>query len=100
MRIYIAGPVTGKPDLNRPAFESAAVCLEAAGHTPIVPHWFVPPYAEWQTAMRRSIETLVKCDGVALLPGWQGSKGARIERSLALDLGMDVREILEWMERK
>lgn len=30
MRIYVAGPVTGKTDINRPAFESAAVCLEAA----------------------------------------------------------------------
>ena len=100
MRIYVAGPVTGKPELNRTKFENAACWLTEAGHTPLVPHWFVPEDATWEQAMRRSIETLVKCDGVALLGGWRGSKGARIERSLALDLGMDVREMLEWMERK
>lgn len=44
-----------------------------------------------------AVETLVKCDGMVLLPGWQGSKGANIERRLALDLGMPVRELHEWM---
>ena len=97
MRVYVSGPVTGMPGLNRRAFERAAVQLEAAGHTPLVPHWFVPSDAGWQDAMRRSIETLVKCDGVALLPGWQDSKGAVIEFSLARDLGIPVRELVCWM---
>lgn len=96
MRIYVCGPVSDVPRLNRPAFERAAYKLEAAGHTPIVPHWFVPPDAEWQAAMRRSIETLVKCDAVALLDGWQESKGARIECRLAKELGMQAATVDLW----
>lgn len=52
---------------------------------------------DWQAAMRLSIETLAKCDAVALLPRWQASKGARIEQQLAVDLGMEVLEVWEWM---
>ena len=37
-RIYIAGPMTGKPDLNRPAFVAAEKRLTAQGHFVINPH--------------------------------------------------------------
>lgn len=96
MRIYVAGPVTGMPDLNRRAFDEAADRLGAAGHTPLLPHWFVSPDASWSTAMRRCVETLVKCDGVALLPGWERSRGADVECSLAAAIGMPVMTLGEW----
>ncbi|MEG1906837.1 MAG: DUF4406 domain-containing protein [Gordonibacter sp.] len=96
MRLYIAGPVTGIDRLNRPAFERAATRLENAGYSVAVPHWFVPADADWLMAMRVSIETLAKCDGVALLPGWKGSKGAKIEQRLAVDLGMEARAVRMW----
>lgn len=96
MRLYVAGPVTGVPDLNRPAFDCAAERLEAAGHSPLLPHWFAPAGADWQTAMRRCVETLVRCDGVALLPGWESSRGASLESDLAAGLGMPVMALDEW----
>lgn len=96
MRLYVCGPVSGRPRLNRPAFERAALRLEEAGHAAILPHWFVPPDAEWQAAMRRCVETLVKCDGVALLADWQESKGARIECRLAKELGMQAATVDLW----
>lgn len=96
MMLYVCGPVSGRPRLNRPAFERAALRLEEAGHAAILPHWFVPPDAEWQAAMRRCVETLVKCDGVALLADWQESKGARIECRLAKELGMQAATVDLW----
>lgn len=38
MRIYISGPMTGCPDLNRPAFDAAEKRLAAQGHFVINPH--------------------------------------------------------------
>lgn len=38
MRIYISGPMMGKPDLNRPAFAAAEKRLTAQGHFVINPH--------------------------------------------------------------
>ena len=34
MRIYIAGPMTGLPDSNYPAFHAAEARLQALGHEP------------------------------------------------------------------
>ena len=38
MRIYLSGPMTGLPDLNRPAFEAAEKRLMTQGHFVINPH--------------------------------------------------------------
>lgn len=95
-RIYIAGPVSGLQGLNRTAFDTARERLQSLGYTPLIPHWFVPRDTTWKDAMRLSIETLVKCDGVALLDGWQESRGATLERDLAKQLGMEVKTVDEW----
>lgn len=87
MRVYVAGPVTGRPRRNLAMFEHAAKQLVQAGHVPVVPHRHVPAQAEWHVAMRRC---------VALLPGWRGSRGAQTEYLLAMRLDMDVRELSRW----
>lgn len=38
MRVYISGPMTNIPDLNRPAFDAAEKRLTAQGHFVINPH--------------------------------------------------------------
>jgi hypothetical protein len=45
----------------------------------------------WEKLMRLAVTSmLIKCDKICMLEGWQNSKGAVIERSLALTLGMEV----------
>ena len=97
MRLYIIGPVTGYPEDNRASFEAAALVLERAGYDAYVPHWFIPAGTDWQAAMRRSIEMLVKCDGVAALDGFGASKGARIEADIATGIGMPVKSVETWV---
>ena len=91
MRIYIAGPMTGIKDMNFPAFHAAAAELRALGHEVVNPAELNPdPGTPWAQCMRVDIAQLVTCDAVVLLPGWEKSKGALIERDLARRLGMPV----------
>lgn len=93
-RIYIAGPMTGLPELNFPAFHRAASFLRAAGHTAINPAEIVTDQtAKWEDCMRADIAQLVTCDAVMLLPGWEKSRGARLEHTIATALGMEVTEL-------
>lgn len=89
--IYVAGPMTGLPDFNYPAFNAAAATLRAQGHTVLNPAENpVPACGTWQGYMRLALAQLVQCECIVLLPGWAESKGALIERKLAQVLGMDV----------
>jgi hypothetical protein len=91
LRIYIAGPMTGLPDLNFPAFARAARRLRAAGHTVVSPAEVNPDHSmPWEQCMRRDIPELCTCEAIALLPGWEDSRGARLEAQIAGALRMRV----------
>lgn len=36
-------------------------------------------------------------DGIAMLDGWEDSRGARIEHDLAMSLGIECRPWREWL---
>jgi hypothetical protein len=91
-RVYISGPMTGMPGHNFPAFHAAARRLRAIG-------WRVVNPAEnfggrtdlpRELYMRADVMLLAMCDAIALLPGWQNSRGARVEYLLAHEMGLDV----------
>ncbi|MBF5006979.1 DUF4406 domain-containing protein [Diaphorobacter caeni] len=89
MKIYIAGPMTGLPGFNYPAFNAAAESLRAAGHHVENPAENPDPACKsWAGYMRMALAQLVTCDAIYLLKGWESSKGARIECDLACDLGI------------
>jgi len=76
-RIYVAGPMSGLPDYNLPAFADAAERLTAAGFEAVNPgRHGVSPGWEWEDYLRRGLAEMLTCDGVALLPGWEDSRGA------------------------
>jgi hypothetical protein len=90
-RLYLAGPMSGLPDLNFPAFHAAAASLRSLGHEVVNPAEVNPdPTMQWADAMRADIPELVKCEAIALLPGWQKSRGARLEAHIAMELGMEM----------
>jgi DNA-binding CsgD family transcriptional regulator len=89
---YLSGPMTGLPDLNFPAFVRAAAMLRAAGHHVVSPVEINPDKAaSWNACMRRDIPELCGCVAIALLPGWEWSKGAKGE--LAIARLLEMREI-------
>lgn len=91
MKLYLAGPMTGYPELNFPLFHAETARLRALGFEIVNPAEInADANAEWLECMRADIKQLVDCDGVAVLQGWAQSRGASIEHNLARDLGLRV----------
>ena len=93
MRIYVIGPVTGREDRNRAAFEGARRTLEAEGHEVSTPLDFVPEDATHSMAMRMSLCWMLhtgNVDAVYALAGWEDSPGATVpcaEHYVTVSLG-------------
>lgn len=98
MKLYIAGPMTGYPDLNYPAFHEAESRLKSIGYETLNPALNIPAgKATWLAYMRMSLVQIAQADGIALLDEWYESKGARIEHDLAISLGLEVRPLNHWL---
>lgn len=90
-RIFICGPCSGLPDLGYPAFNALAARLRAEGHEVSNPAENPePPCKSWAGYMRISIPQMLACEEVVMLPNWERSEGATMERQIARKLGMPV----------
>jgi len=107
MRIYIAGPMSGQPLYNFPAFDEAAARWRSNGHDVTSPaditrglYWerFGRQYdpavdrVEWGDRItcelfERDLRAVCTVDGIALLAGWKHSRGAKMEIAVGLALG-------------
>lgn len=105
-RVYIAGPMTGIAELNRPAFFAAEEYLKGQGAIVMNPA-VLPDGFEHHQYMKIAIPMLMQCEVAAFLPGWQESKRARaaFTRShafaltqVALDMGQPI-EGKPWVVR-
>ena len=113
MNIYLAGPMRGIPEFNFPAFMAAAHELRLKGHSVFNPaerdiehHGkdiskgnatgsLEQASKEHGFSLRRALHddlvyVTLTADGVALLPGWENSKGANAEKATAEALGLEV----------
>lgn len=100
MKIYIAGPMTGYPEFNYPAFFGAAERLAAMGIETINPARTEgrEDCRDWLDFMRASLHDLANCDGIAFLSGWHDSRGASLEVHIARSLDLPVRSVESWLE--
>jgi nucleoside 2-deoxyribosyltransferase len=98
VKIYISGPMSGIPGLNKQAFNNAEHVLQRLGHEVVNPvRNGVPDTEPWLTHMRADIKMLMDCDAVAYLPGSEGSRGAKVEMELARALGLPVLPYAKWL---
>lgn len=89
-RIYLSGPMSGLPDDNFPAFFAQASQLRAAGYDVVNPAEIDNAGKSWEYCLRTDLREMCSCDTIALMPGWEKSKGANLELHVAHRLGMGV----------
>ena len=115
-RIYLSGPITNIPELNRPAFDAAEKRLTASGHFVINPvnisvtfgteeelaKSFIALYDDRpfgsleyspklaHAVMDADLAAVHSCDAIYLLRGWETSRGAKKELAEALKYGLQV----------
>lgn len=119
MRVYVAGPMTGITAYNAPAFYAAAALLASQGAVAVTP--FEANSRVWQRHFGRAFDPVNdKCDygdpilkemiaedlaelcasdAIALLPGWEKSKGSRVELLCALNLRLTVLDANTGLQR-
>ena len=100
--LYVAGPMSGHPENNYPAFHEAAEALRGAGYKVISPAEYSVPdgsRVHYVDLIREDLRLMLDCHGVAVLEGWWDSVGARNEVNVAGVLKMPVRTVALWLER-
>lgn len=102
MRLYIAGPMSGFDQHNFPAFDAARDVLVACGHEVISPADItrgsgvpfttdgVSTPEQYAAFLRLDVAALLTVDAVAVLRGWQRSRGAKLEVHIAQTLGLPI----------
>ena len=117
-KIYISGPMTGiEPREYRRRFREAEVILRRHGYGCINPCRVWPCRFTWLYRLMNAllgrrltyavilaydlILLMTRADGIAMLPGWQASRGANIENFVSMHFPMMgiSREVTEEIER-
>lgn len=126
MILYIAGPMSGIKDLNYPHFREVAERLTVAGFEVLDPSTIDDQFPikheegcitingdgpsictcgalqqrghAWY--MRKAVGMLVNADGIALLRGWERSRGAAGEAMIGELMGMEKMMWYDWAARK
>lgn len=99
---YLAGPMSGIPQCNFPAFQSAASTLRDRGYRIVSPAELDDPETQaaamanltgsmegskqtWGDFLARDVKIVAdQVQGIILLPGWRESRGAKLEAVVGL----------------
>ncbi len=77
---YVAGPMRGKPDGNKPLFIGVAKFLRSCGYTVWNPAEQNDRHMTFAECIGNDIDAVVnECRSIALLPDWEKSLGANVE---------------------
>ncbi len=88
-KIYVAGPMAGYKDFNHLSFFNAALELELKGYIVLNPAT-LPAGLSQKEYMSICLPMVACCDAIYLLDGWEDSKGANAECTLAEKLGLTI----------
>jgi hypothetical protein len=92
---YLAGPMSGLPEFNYPAFRLAAKLLRNRGYKIWSPAEENDTHLTFNTCMKKDLNSVVNlCKGILLLNGWKKSLGANIETFAAYGCGKTIRELM------
>jgi len=115
MKVYLAGPMSGIPQFNFPAFFAAAEQLRAVGFEVVSPAEIdneedkgaalastdgdmrtIESKKTWGDFLARDVKLLADTgiQGIVFLPNWQNSKGAKLEAFVGLLQGFHFWEYI------
>lgn len=90
MIVYISGAITGVENYAQ-KFQEVEDILTKEGLEAVNPVKINHDHDKtWESYMKVDIIELMKCDAIFMLDGWEKSKGATIERNLAITLKMPL----------
>lgn len=110
MKCYLAGPMTGIPQFNFPAFDRACDDLRSLGYEIISPHEQDSAAVQaaarasltgalmegkiagetWGRILARDVRLVAdEVEGIVFLPGWENSNGALLESLVGLLCGKE-----------
>jgi hypothetical protein len=91
-KIYLAGPMSGRPHYNYPAFMKAAHLLRRSGYDVFNPAESTLGLGKDKTEyLREDFEWIInEAEGMALLPEWETSEGALAEVYIAKTLQLFI----------
>lgn len=96
-KIYISGPMTGRPDNNIDEFNKAEDQLLNAGYEVLNPTSNgLSNSALYEDHMRANLRMLSVADALAFLPDWERSRGARLEIEVAHLFNIPVRPVSDY----
>ena len=94
--VYLSGPMTGKREFNKPAFDRAKADLMARypdlsiiSPPDLDESHPIDPYS-WEASLKRDLHFVVDADAIVALEGWRQSRGACLEVEVAERLGIPV----------
>lgn len=98
-RLYLSGPMSGLKNFNHETFNLNAAFLRESGWSVFSPAEMdlelgidlTGPVTEdqYQALMRNDYRALTECSAIAFLPGWEKSRGAKLESDFANVLKLD-----------
>lgn len=95
-KVYLSGPITGKKNykgLFSFTEELVKLCDALRIYNPASD---IPDSLDYEDAMKRCVAALVEYDTIVMLPGWHTSRGARLERDIALACGMHIVDLTNY----
>ena len=102
IRVFISGPMTGIEDYNFPLFNHVAEVFSKCGYEVVNPVDICKKYKKERVLSDKTVfeamiaeqqESERTCNAIVLLPGWEYSKGVRLELKTAIEQNM---RIIQW----
>ena len=91
MKYYISGKISGIENAAPELFEKAEKQLQAKGFKTVNPMTLNHKHDKsWHSYMKEDVKALCECDVIYMLSNWTDSKGAIIEHTIAMYLGLKV----------